>query len=351
MLRPPEQITLFRILYIGDDLPGSTSANRFEALIRLDYSVLLVNPNRLIRHNSPLLNSFHYKTGYFFLQSQLTRELKKVLKANRLPIHVVWVNSGEMLGASLLKWIRSFTGAKIILYQNDDPTGLRDSEKFLTLRAAIPFYDLFVSVRSETTTEALALGSQRALRTFTSYDEILHTSDQNDTDKSPKPVVSFVGTLIPGEQRDHFLLALMQAGLPLRFSGNLWNRSRLWPVLQEICEGPALLGAAYSKAIRKAAVSLGLLSHQNRDLITRRSFEIPAYGGLLCGERSSEHQLFFEDGHEAMFWLSNEECISQCINLLDQTELSSEIRKNGSRLVSHLGVGNEDICRQVMASI
>jgi len=320
-------------------------------LSRLGYSVFLVNPSKLIHKRSRLLNFFDYRTGYSFLQRHLRRELKKVIVAKGHSFQVVWVNSGEMLGASLLKWLGFITRAKIILYQNDDPTGLRDSNKFIGLRAAIPFYDLFVSVRSETTTEALALGSQRVLRVFTSYDEILHTSDQIDRDKSPKPVVSFVGTLIPGELRDHFMVALMQAGLPLRVSGNLWYRSRLWTVLQEICDGTPLLGPAYSKAIRNAAVSLGLLSHQNRDLITRRSFEIPAYGGLLCGERTSEHQLFFEDGHEAMFWVSTEECISQSKKLLNQTELSCEIRKNGSRLVHHLAVGNEDICRQVMASI
>jgi hypothetical protein len=72
---------------------------------------------------------------------------------------------------------------------------------------------------------------------------------------------------------------------------------------------------------------------------------------MLCGERTSESQLFYEDGYEAMLWASVDECISQSNKLLKQTELSLQIRQNGYRLVRRLGVGNEDICRQVMASI
>jgi hypothetical protein len=99
------------------------------------------------------------------------------------------------------------------------------------------------------------------------------------------------------------------------------------------------------------AVTLGFLSHQNRDLVTTRSFETPACGGLFCAERTSEHQLLYEDGWEAVFWDSTEECILQCNKLLGDPELRQKICTTGAQHVREIGVGNEDICRQILASI
>jgi len=341
------------ILYFGTNSPASTSRHRADALRRLGCVVTVVDPHELIEPRSRWLTYFDYHTGYQFLQRRLLRELKAKIFALTKSPDLIWINGGELFGSSIVHWLRLLFHCKIILYQNDDPTGFRDGSRFLSLRTALPFYDLCFFVRTETALEALAMGARRVFRILTSYDEELHeirvlTSEPH---KQLIPVVSFIGTLIPGEPRDQILASLIQAGLPLRLIGNSWQRSSLWPLLQTTFEGPGRTGTAYTNGLSDSAVSLGFLSHQNRDLITRRSVEITACGGLLCAERTSEHQLFYEDGWEAVFWDSVEECILQCSKLLADFELRHKIFMNGAQHVREIGAGNEDICRQILASL
>jgi hypothetical protein len=217
------------------------------------------------------------------------------------------------------------------------------------------FFDLCVLCRPETALEALAMGAGRVLRVLMSYDEIIHrpayTASASASASGPEPVVSFIGTLIAGERRDDFLVELLLAGLPLRLIGNSWQRSRHWPLLRQIHQGPGISGTAYAQALGSAAVTIGLLSHGNRDLITTRSLEAPACGALFCAERTSEHQLLYEQGQEALFWSSTAECIELCQQLLDRPQCGSAIRQAGLQQVRRLGVGNEDICRQILAAI
>lgn len=341
------------ILFLGSNSPASNSRHRAEALRRLGCELMLLDLEVLIGPRRRWQSFVDYRTGYRFLQRQLLRELKSKICALKISPDLIWIDAGVLLGPSIAKWLRFSFPCKIILYQNDDPTGFRDGNRFLSLRSALPFYDLCFFVRSETALEALALGARRVLRVLTSYDEVLHTARHltSDPHEQLQPVVSFIGTFIPGESRDRFLAALIQAGLPMRLIGNQWQLSSLWPVLQSIYQGPGRTGPAYSQVLGNAAVSLGFLSHQNRDLVTRRSVETTACGGLLCAERTSEHQLLYEDGWEAVFWDSVEECVYQCQNLFADLEFRQKTCLNGAQHVREIGVGNEDVCRQILASL
>jgi hypothetical protein len=339
------------ILYFGSNSPTSTSRHRADALRRLGCEVTVVDPEELIGPRSRWQAFLDYRTGYCWLQKGLLLSLNATVEGVGNNPDLIWVNGGELLGPGVMRLLRQLFSCPMLLYQNDDPTGRRDGSRFDSLRRALPFYDLCVLVRPETALEALAMGASRVLTVFMSFDEIQHTPSETTSEHPPEPVVSFVGTFIPGEARDVFLLNLIRAGLPLRLIGNRWQRSRHWTSLQRIYQGPSLSGASYGQALGSAAVSLGMLSHQNRDLITTRSLETPACGGLLCAERTSEHQLLYEQGQEAMFWSSILECIELCSRLLAEPQHSSAIRAAGLQAVRRLGVGNEDICRQILAAL
>lgn len=339
------------ILYFGSNSPASTARHRADALRRLGCPVTVVDPQALIGPRRRWQDFLDYRTGYRLLQRQLLHELKIRMSSGDFSPGVIWVDSGELLGPGVLQWLSYQFACPIILYNVDDPLGPRDMLRFQNLKAALTQYSLCVFVRQETTLEALALGARRVLLVHRSYDEALHTPLKFDPGQAPKPVASFIGTLIPGEPRDQFLVTLLKAGVPLRLIGNRWQRSSLWPLLQAIYQGPGRSGAAYAQALGEASVTLGLLSHQNRDLVTQRSFETAACGGLLCAERTSEHQLLYEEGQEAAFWNTVDECAEQCKMMLADPGLRHTICENGMRRVREIGVGNEDICRQILASI
>jgi hypothetical protein len=182
-----------------------------------------------------------------------------------------------------------------------------------------------------------------------SYDELIHYV--NDSTCSPCLIVSFAGTNIPNEHRDRFLLALLRCGVPLSLQGSNWQRSPVWSHLKPCYSDQALRDRAYASYLRKHALSLGLLSHGNRDLHTRRSAEVPAAGGVLLAERSSEHQLLFEEGVEAFFWDSTDECASVAKKALVNPPTLGSVRKAGHERVGAAGMGNEDICKHVLAML
>ncbi|WP_222930373.1 glycosyltransferase [Synechococcus sp. BMK-MC-1] len=318
---------------------------------RLGCEVVVLDPAFLLGPLTRFEAFLHYRTAYFFLQKRLLRCIKLSSEFHALSVDLVWVDSGELIGPRILNYFRQYISCPYVLYNSDDPSGARDGVRFSSLRSALSLYSLCVFLRPETSLDALALGARRVLTVHFSYGENLHFPFQSEKNQDLIPVVSFVGANIPGEFRDFFLQQLIHAGIPIRLIGNHWSKSRYWNELKRVYKGPSLSGEAYSEALGNAAVTLGFLSHGNRDLVTRRSFETTACGGLFCAERTSVHQLLYEDGYEAVFWDSVDECILKCKTLLNKLEKRNSICRNGSIRVKELGAGNEDVCRQILASI
>ena len=146
-------------------------------------------------------------------------------------------------------------------------------------------------------------------------------------------------------------MQLLEAEVPLSIHGARWQKSQYWPQLRASCYQGFAVDAGYTALLSQAALCLGLLSHRNRDLHTSRSLEAPAAAGVLLAERTSEHQLLYEEGVEALFWQTPQECARIAKQMLASKGELSSVRQAGHQRVAELGVGNEDICRQVLAAL
>jgi len=339
------------IFYIGDTYHGATSAHRAHALERLGHKVFVSDPYKKFSKplQSPWQYPLHYRTGFRFLQSAVFKWLEaEIKKAGN--IDIIWIDSGELIGPKCVQLLRS-TNHPVILFNVDDPTGSRDGHRFDLVVKSIPYYDLIVVVRKESEDEFLSLNAKKVLRVFRSYDEVAHRPFDNVTEIPSKyrSKVAFIGTWMRQENRDEFLLALLENGIPISIWGNRWNKSKHWDKLKSVHRGGSLSGRDYVAAIQGADICLGFLSKGNRDLHTQRSLEVPFSKGLFCAERTSEHLELYTEGKEAVFWQDAEECIAICKNLLVDQELREQIKENGKNKVESLKIGNEDICRQVLS--
>jgi spore maturation protein CgeB len=337
------------ILYLGSTTPGSTSAHRAAALERLGHCVVALDPAHHLSRKSHWRAWIDFRTGYRFSQNHLRLALSRELAFLQQAPSIVWVNSGELLGPSILLWLRSLYSCSFVLYCNDDPTGPRDWNRFSSLRAALPIYDLCVYCRDINEFEWLALGAQRVLRVWMSFDEVIHCVSPFQV--HPDLKLAFIGTNIPVEHRDRFLMHLMESDIPLDIHGARWQRSRFWPQLRAACNEGFAVDSGYTALLSHAALCLGLLSHRNRDLHTSRSFEAPAASTVLLAERTSEHQLLYEDGLEALFWQTPKDCAGIASHMIENITDLAFVRQTGHYRVAELGVGNEDICRQVLAAL
>ncbi len=343
------------ILYFGSDSYASTSSHRVQALRRIGQTVNVVDiAARVPRYvNTGGLEKFHFRTGYRLLQPIIRSIVKEVIASTHQPPDLIWIDSGELFGPTVLQFIRKKLDRKVLLFNLDDPTGYRDGGRFSSLRRAMPFYDLGVTVRKETEDEMRGLGVKHVLNLFRTYDEVAHLpfDTMADIPSIFRSDISFIGTWMRYEARDKFILELVERGLSVSVWGGRWQKSPMWDQLVGHYRGGALAGRDYVAAIQGAKICIGMLSKGNRDLHTHRSAEVPFAGGLLCAERTSEHLQMYEEGKEAVFWSSAAECAQICQSLLADDERRERIRLAGMRKVRQLKLGNEDLCRQILNAV
>jgi spore maturation protein CgeB len=342
-----------RILYLGSESVGSTSRSRAQALMRLGHHVRVIDPEADLRSDlgGPLRARIHYRTGYRLMQRKLGRWVAD-LPVEPGAFDLAWVNSGELFGAEAIERLRAYA-PRVVLYTSDDPTGPRDGRRFATLLEGLASFDACVVPREITAAELRAHGARQVVRTWLSYDEVVNAPvhSLSEVPQRFRSEIAFIGTWMRHEHRDDFLLEVAGHGIPISIWGNSWEKSPRWRHLRRYWRGPAVHDRDYALAVRGARACLGMLSKGNRDLYTRRSVEVPYMGGLLCGERTPVHADMFEEGVEALFWSDAAECADQCRALLDDPDRAERMRLAGMRRVRELEVGNEEICRRILATL
>ena len=338
------------ILYLGESSAGSTSSHRAKALERLGHSVTIADPYREFKSQlqSRLMGPIHFRTGYRLMNSNVLRWLKSYVETEQKP-DFVWITSGELFGPESLQLLK-LLNRPIVLYNNDDPTGGRDGRRFDSMIKALPYYDLCAVMREQNVKEFYAKNAKKVIRVFMSYDEEAHRPFDNiaDIPASFRSEVAFIGTWMRFEKRDEFLMKLINESIPVSIWGDRWEKSPLISKLRPYWRGNALRGRDYVAAIQGAKICLGLLSKGNRDQHTQRSLETPYSGGLFCAERTSEHQLLYKEGIEAVFWSDAVECARVCKQLLNDDVLREKIRLAGMKRVRDIKAGNEDVCNTIL---
>ena len=325
----------FKILYLGPI--SGTCLDRAHAVRRLGHEVEHIDL-RLMLPNTAWVDRVIWRLGGTLLAPLLMRRLRNELKGKKYDL--CWVDGGELVTPRLISLLRQ-NAQKIISYSIDDPLGPRDGLRFRAFRQSLPFYNLNVVVRDENVDEAFMLGACNVLRVYRSADEISHAprslteSDHKEWDSE----VLFLGTWFP--ERGQFLLDLILRGVPLTIRGSGWHKAPEWPQLKKYWKGGSISGDDYAKAIQCAKVNLGLLSKENRDLHTTRSLEIPALGGFICAERTSEHTSMYAEGQEALFWSGVEECAAMCDLALSDEVRRQAMAKAGQQRLMRNGHFNE----------
>ena len=339
------------ILYIGDNNKSSTAFHRANSLSRLGHTVTHVNAREAFSLLTiKILDKASFYTGYFWVQNQICKwiDLKLIKRYSSNTFDLIWINSGEEFDSKSILRLDYFN-CKKVLYQNDDPGSKRDFRRFDSLKRTMKYYDYAAVVREPNLREFADFGVKNVIRVYMSYDEEVHKPLRHRQIPTIfRSEIVFVGTWIRGEGRDKFLLDLIRAGLNISIWGSRWEKSPLWEDLKIAYKGGSLSGPDYVAAIQGADIAIGFLSHCNRDLHTRRSLEIPFIGGLLCAERTIEHERMYEEGIEAVFWRDSNECIEICKRLLSNKNLIKDIKYAGMKKVRAGAYGNQDICAKII---
>lgn len=311
LVAPAVGTEALRILFVGCLGRSSRSNMLMRALRDLGHEVRAVSSEALNETGERL----YFRDPWWRLQSKLGVPPDRVNANIALrhtveqgPIDVLWVAKSLALRPdTLLHARRVLPGVRIVFHSEDDMFARHNQS--LWFRQCLPLYDVVFTHKSYNADpgELPALGARRVVMVDKCFSRGAHrpvavTAADREAFGG---TVGFVGTF--ERERAETMLALAESGIAVRVWGTHWEgwRSR-HPLLR--VEGRGLSTSEYVRAICSTDVNLGFLRRQNRDRQTGRSVEIPACGAFMLAERTDEHLRLFEEGREAEFFESVEEC-------------------------------------------
>lgn len=253
----------------------------------------------------------------------LNREIRRA--AGKLKPDLVLVVKGVGIWPGTLKYIKENCKSILVNYATDDPFAFKSTQPELV--QSISFFDLYACTKRAIMDDVRNAGCQHVEFVPFAYHPELHYPDRPQGDLELRKFSSDVVFIGGGDQnrRSHMQALARIPEIRLHIYGGFWDR---YPELRRYHYGFAL-GKDFRLALSGAKVAPGFVRHSNRDGHSMRTFEVPACGAFLLAERTAEHQEFFEEDKEAVFFTSTEELISKTIYYVKSDSDRSRIAEFG----------------------
>jgi hypothetical protein len=340
-----------RILMVSDLWQGSDSYAIARAFRRAGHSVTIVSDStyhgRDWRH--PLLRAMRR-----LLRPYMARDFNAELtrSAEALQPHLLFVCKGVLVEPEAILAAKR-AGALAALWWPDVSFFAHGA----SIPRAIPHYDWIFTTKSFGLTDLRAkFGFTRASFLPHAFHPEVHRKFRCDASDHERYGcdVSFIGTWSPKKQALLETLVARRPGVKLKIWGMQWEKAgaRLQPWI----EAREVLGAEYAKAIRLSKVNLGILSEMRKgassgDLITARTFHIPACGGFMLHERTGEVAEFFREGRDCAMFFGAEEMADKVGYYLHHSREREAIAEAGHLRCLNGGNSVDDRVRAVLAKV
>lgn len=185
----------------------------------------------------------------------------------------------------------------LINYLTDDPWNpAHYAPWFLD---ALPHYSIVFTTRCSNLTDLSKLGCRQVEYLPFAFAPELHYPNSASIESNQKADVFFAGGA--DSDRVPYIKALNDAGLTVALYGDYWQR---YPATRSLFRGYAD-PATVRCAVASSRISLCLVRRANRDGHVMRSFEIPAMGGCMLTEDTSEHRMLFGKEGDAVVYFND----------------------------------------------
>lgn len=321
--------TGLRILCIGETWFGSDARAAFAALRRLGHSVHVIDESSFVPTAWTSFGARAIRKVFRRLMvEQLTRSASELMKM--LTPDVLFVFKGNYVSPRVLEEA-SRRGVMTVNYYPDVSLFTHGRE----LPLAIPLYDHVFNAKTFGVRDMTAHGVKSVSFLPPGFDPELHRPvELSDREKSAFGCdVSFIGTWSPKKEQLLFSLTRALPDIKLRVWGNQWEK-RTTKALDGAVEGMGIHGDDYTRAICASKMCLGLLSEartgsSSGDLITARTFQIPACGTFMLHERNAEVAEYFTEGHDAEFFSTPDEMAEKVSQFVEDPEERNRLAANG----------------------
>ncbi len=332
-----------KILYVAPLGPGNTSLYRYQAFERIGQEMI---PFALEPYEpkSRYVAALQYRYPVGPLIARVNRALTAAVREHKP--EVVWFDKPVHFHAGTIG-AASATGAKTVCYNQDNPFGPRNDGCWMQFLKVYKLFDLHCLFRTIDIPRYKSSGLP-FIKIKLSYDPKQHfppPEGWSDSDRTRG--VSYTGS--PLEDRAEFLLNLAEVyRLPVSVAGPRWEKTWSPELLAKYVVGGMMKDAAYRESIWKSKVNLAFVTELNEEDVAHKSFEITACAQFLLAKRSPGHKDAFEEGTEAEFYDSLEECADKAYYYLNHPRQREEIAAAGRARSVRSGYDNDSQLARVL---
>jgi len=259
-----------------------------------------------------------YFTYRFIISFYYSLKLYKILKKEKPDILLCWRTTW------LYDWVLIYAKRsciKLVSYNNDDPFSPFYSEGNIHQRRLwrhfirqIPIYDINLVYRPVNLDEYKNAGGKNVYLWLPYF--IPWEIDNAPPIYDGKPIdVIFIGHW--EKHREETIQFLLNNGINIKVYGTLWDKSNL----VNKHEIKPLFNKDYFGYIKSSKIALAFLSKLNRDVYTRRNFEIPACKVQMLSEYTSHLHYIYTNEKSVKFFRNKEEALNQIIQMLNNPEI------------------------------
>ena len=311
-----------RVLFIGHGGIGSNSLSLFNGVQNIVGEPAILNtqffdsPGRFSLRRILL---FLFPRFYGFLASRMLAVLVRT-KVRIVKPTVIFVFKGNYVRRSTLE---SLQAIKVHFHPDDSSNPAHRTSVFNEAESA---YDIHFTPKRHNVLEILERTGKPGIFIWYAYDENWHFRAGPLDFMNPKFRIGFVGHMMP-DRSDLALDISRKFGKSFAIAGLKWKRNR--ELTRNASIFPPAYGVNFSKFIDSAPIQLGLLNSDNRDQHTARSFEVPASGGLIIAEDTSEHREIFGSNGKALFFKNQDDLLEKIGWAVDNPEEAAIIAEKG----------------------
>lgn len=332
-----------RVLYVGSLRPGGNGLDRVAMFEAAGYEVLQADRFAFMEAGTRIERSISARLQL----GRSVRDFNRMLedRAEMGGYDVVFVDKGVWVWPASLSRLNDAAGFSIH-YTPDAQFFENRSRHFFR---GLPSYDLAITTKAFELDAYRAAGARDLKLIHQGHGARLLPVPTLEIPLHLRSEVCFIGHCQP-----HYaeILRHLAARVPLKIWGPNWTAYAArngWA--HDIVQGDSCYGADYARALSGAKIAIGLLSKRIPETTTTRTFEIPACGTMLLAERTEEHRALFEEGFEAEFFDSAEECAEKASYYLENDIVRDQVSAAGRVRCQTSGYSTAEQFSTVLESI
>jgi len=332
-----------KVLFVSNTYEGYPNDHILEAFQSRGDVRLNVLYSLPLHHKDTIRQKIFHKCKVPLDLNNLNRDLLEEVK--KYDPEIIFIVKGINVYPGTLKKIKMHNKDSILISWSLDDMYARHNRSFYYTQG-LKYYDHVFTTKSYNVAELKSLGARKVSFLYQAYSRYKHLNENIDVTEPPKRDVSFVG--YADEIRFRTILFLADNGIKVEVAGGTWEKVKSHGHENVSIHARDLLGEEYSDFIRSSKINLGFLRKINRDLHTSRSLEIPACGGFLLAERTSEHEVLFRDKQEAVFFDNDQDLLELIKFYLADDKQRDLIRIGGLKKCHDMDYSYDDMVDKIL---